>query len=169
MLMQKPIRFALRALGVTAGFSLLALISLQPSETNKLSAAETVMLDRATRDYKLPDQIPWPKAGAGGTQTVTLLGNPSKPGLYIQMLKRPPNNWSPPHKHDHDRFITVLQGTMWIGTGTDFDKDKTVPLKPGSFLTDFAEHTHYDGSKDDGLVIEIVGIVPENHVARGAQ
>lgn len=126
-------------------------------------AAEIVTLDTATRDYKMPDQIPWPKPGNSGTQTVTLVGDPRKPGFYLQRLRRPPNNWSGPHKHDHTRYITVLEGTMWIGTGDSFDKDKTVGLKPGSFCIDYAEHTHYDGSKEDGLTIQISGIVPADH------
>jgi quercetin dioxygenase-like cupin family protein len=165
MLMSTPFRFASRTLLLMGGVSVLALMSGQHSRTSgnsvpTLSAAEVVELNKAAREYKLPDQIPWPAAREGAAQTVTLVGDPRQPGLYIQMLRRPPNNWSPPHKHDHTRYITVLKGTMWIGTGDSFDKDKTVGLTPGSFLIDYANQTHYDGSKDDGLTIEILGIVP---------
>lgn len=144
-----PCSLVLRLAVVAAGFSFLT----------PLPAAEEVVLDRAARDYKLPDQIQW-RGREGSSQSATLFGDPSKPGLYVQLLKRPPNNWSAPHKHDHDRLITVLEGTMWIGTGSDYDKEKTVPLHKGAFVRDIAEQTHYDGSKDDGLTIEIVGIVP---------
>ncbi|HWE51297.1 MAG TPA: cupin domain-containing protein [Bryobacteraceae bacterium] len=144
-----PCRLALRVSVVALGFW----------SYGSLPAAEEVTLDRAARDYKLPDQIQW-RGKEDGPKTATLFGDPSKPGLYVQLLKRPPNNWSGPHKHDHDRFITVLEGTMWIGTGTDFDKEKTVALHKGGFVRDIANQIHYDGSKDDGLTIEVVGITP---------
>jgi len=164
MLKLQPARPALRRTILIAGFGALALIS---GPRSAISAAETVTLDRAAREYKLPDQIPWSKAGQSGTQSANLVGNPSQPGLYVQLLRRPPNNWSPPHKHNHTRYITVLEGTMWVGTGTDFDKNKTVPLKPGSFLIDYAGQMHYDGSKDDGLTIQIMGINPPKGDAEG--
>ena len=100
------------------------------------------------------------KGTASGSQSVNLIGDPAKPGLYVQILKRPANNWSNPHMHNHDRVITVLEGTFWIGTGSKLDKDMTVPLKKGSYIRDFANQMHYDGTKDDGAVLEIVGIVP---------
>jgi hypothetical protein len=146
--------FTVREFLLTTGLAVLAGVSV-----SNASAAE-VTLDPTTRDFKLPDQIPWSKPGQSGTQTANLVGNQSKPGFYIQMLKRPPNNWSGPHMHDHDRFIVVLEGTMWAGTGDSFDKEKTVGLPKGSFMTDFAGKTHYDGSKAEGLTIMISGIVP---------
>jgi hypothetical protein len=136
---------------------------LIPQDVMKLMAvygAEAVTLDRNSRDYKLSDQIEWKGRPGSGNQSAILFGDPSKPGLYVQLLKRGPNNWSQPHSHPNDRFITVLAGTMWIGTGNKFDPENTVPLKPGSFVRDIANQTHFDGSKADGLTIEIVGMGP---------
>jgi hypothetical protein len=136
---------------------------LIPAEVLKLMAvygAEAVTLDRNSRDYKLADQIEWKGRPGSGNQSAILFGDPSKPGLYVQLLKRGPNNWSQPHSHPNDRFITVLAGTMWIGTGNKFDPENTVPLKPGSYVRDIANQMHFDGSKADGLTIEIVGIGP---------
>lgn len=147
---------AARPLVLAAGFFLIA---LPPSQT-AASAAEAITLNRAAREYKMPDQMPWTKSPNGGTESATLVGDTSKPGLYVQLLKRPPNNWSRPHKHDHTRYITVLEGTMWVGTGDDFDTEKTIGLKPGSFLIDYGGQTHFDGSKTEGLVIQISGTNP---------
>jgi quercetin dioxygenase-like cupin family protein len=120
--------------------------------------AEAVALDPAIRDFKLPEQIPW-KEGQGGNKSALLYGDPSKPGFYVQLLKRGPNVWSKPHFHDNDRFITVLEGTFWVGTGK-FDPERTVPLKPGSFVRDIANGIHFDGSKDDGTTLYFVGMGP---------
>src|SRR5579864_5176336 len=108
-----------------------------PPEIVSLMAAygaETVTIDRNARDYKLPEDIQWRGRAGSPNQSAILYGDPSKPGLYVQLLKRGPNDWTKPHSHPNDRFITVLAGTMWIGTGSKFDPENTVALKPGSFV-----------------------------------
>jgi hypothetical protein len=84
---------------------------------------------------------------------------PSKPGLYAYIVKRGPNMWSMPHFHDNDVFVTVLEGTLWAGTGK-FDPQRTVPLKAGSFVRDVARGIHFEGTKDDGAALYFVGIGP---------
>jgi len=169
-----PGRLGLRRLALALGIFALAVLSdpsarttsrtgaIPPEILNLMAAygAETVTIDRNARDYKLPDQIEWKVRPGSGNYSATLFGDPSKAGLYVQLLKRDANNWSQPHKHPNDRFITVLAGTMWIGTGDKFDINNTVPLKPGSYVRDIANQMHFDGSKDDGLTIEIVGMGP---------
>ena len=121
------------------------------------SGAQAVAVDRGSRDYTLPDQMQWRDTANG--KTANLYGDPSKPGLYAYILKRGPNVWSKPHFHDNDRFVTVLEGTFWVGTGT-FDPQRTVPLKAGSFVRDVARGIHFDGTKDDGATLYFVGIGP---------
>jgi len=133
-----------------------------PNARNLMAAygAGAVTIDPNARDFKLLDQIEWKSRPGSASKTAILFGDPSKAGLYVQLLKRGPNDWSQPHSHPNDRFITVLEGTMWIGTGSKFDPDNTVPLKPGSYLRDIANQVHFDGTKADGLTIEIVGMGP---------
>jgi len=121
------------------------------------SGAQAVAVDRGSRDYTLPDQMQWRDTANG--KTANLYGDPSKPGLYAYILKRGPNVWSKPHFHDNDRFVTVLEGTFWVGTGT-FDPQRTVPLKAGSFVRDVARGIHFDGTKGDGATLYFVGIGP---------
>jgi hypothetical protein len=121
------------------------------------SGAQGVAIDRGSRDYTLPEQLKWRETENGLTANV--YGDPAKPGLYAYILKRRPNGWSKPHFHDHDRFVTVLEGTFWAGTGA-FDPQRTVPLKAGSFVRDVAGGIHFDGAKDDGATLYFVGIGP---------
>jgi hypothetical protein len=126
--------------------------------------APAVDVDRGSRDYRLPDQIQWRETENG--RTANLHGEPSKPGLYAYIVKRGPNMWSMPHFHDSDRFVTVLEGTLWVGTGK-FDPQGTVPLKPGSFVRDIARGIHFEGTKDDGATLYVVGIGPSlDHAAQ---
>ena len=122
-------------------------------------APATNGLDPKVLAYKLPDQIQW-KEDPLGAKTAVLQGDPSKPGLYIMLVKWTPHHMSHPHWHPHDRFITVLSGTWWVGTGPKFDPDKTVPMPAGSFVTHFGKEIHYDGAKDSEAVLEIVGDGP---------
>ena len=121
--------------------------------------AETVTLDRGSRDDKQPEDIVW-TGKPGENQSANLYGDPSKPGWYVTLLKRAPNGWSTPHSHPNDRFITVLAGTMWIGTGAKYDQNNTVGIKAGGFIHDIANQLHYDGARDDGFTIEIAGMGP---------
>jgi len=106
----------------------------------------------------LPDKIEWKKGEASDTATVQ--GDPSKPGIYIQLLKWHPNHMSRPHFHSTERYITVLSGTWWIGTGTKYDPASTYPVTAGAYIVDYANGIHYDGAKDTECVLEIVGTGP---------
>jgi quercetin dioxygenase-like cupin family protein len=109
---------------------------------------------------RTPDQIEW--KDNGGNRTANLTGDPAKPGLYVQMLTwLKGNNFSHPHFHPNDRFIIVLSGTWWVGTGNKFDPaNLTVPMKPGTFVTDLAEGVHWDGAKEEDTTILIIGEGP---------
>ena len=115
-------------------------------------------LDPTAIRMTLPDKIPWkitPNA-----DTAILAGDPSKPGIYVELTRWHAHHMSRPHFHPYDRYIYVISGTWWVGTGTKYDPDSTVPMAPGSYVTHFAKGIHYDGAKDADCVIEIVGMGP---------
>lgn len=124
-----------------------------------LTSARAIDLDSTAVGYQLPDQIKW-VGNPNVAETAVLHGDPTKTGLYIELVKWHPHNMSHPHFHPNDRYITVLSGTWWVGTGTKFDPDSTVPMPAGSYVTDFAKGIHYDGAKEGDAVIEIVGEGP---------
>jgi hypothetical protein len=116
-------------------------------------------LDPKAINIQLPKDIKW-KATAGGNEQAVLLGDPSKQGLYIVLTKWPPHKNSRPHSHPNDRYITVLSGTWYVGTGSNYDPDHMQPVPTGSYVTHFAKEMHYDGAKDAECVLEIVGMGP---------
>ena len=77
-----------------------------------LSAAGTgaAELDPAAVVFKLPDQINWKENATAGNANAVLYGDPSKPGLYIVLVKWHAGHMSHPHFHPNDRFITVISG-----------------------------------------------------------
>jgi quercetin dioxygenase-like cupin family protein len=115
-------------------------------------------LNPAAISIQLPKDIKW--AEGNGSAHANLVGDPTKPGYYIYLTKWYPHHNSRPHSHPNDRFITVLSGTWWVGTGTNYDPDHMVPVPAGSFVTHFAKQIHYDGAKDEECVLQMVGMGP---------
>jgi hypothetical protein len=122
-------------------------------------------IDTSAVVVKLPSNIQWSGSPTSPSQNAVLVGDPSKPGLYIQLTKWHPHNMSRPHFHPNDRYITVISGTWWKGTGTKYDPDSTVPIPAGSFVTDVGKGIHYDGAKDEEVVLEIVGMGPATAIS----
>jgi len=116
-------------------------------------------LNPAAISYKLPNQINWVHA-PNGSDSAVLAGDPSKPGMYIILTRWTAHHMSHPHFHPNDRFITVISGTWWVGTGTKYDPDSTVPLPAGTVVTHFGKQVHYDGAKDEDVTLVIAGEGP---------
>jgi hypothetical protein len=115
-------------------------------------------LDPSVIHMTLPDKIPW-KIGKNSDAAI-LAGDPNKPGIYVELTRWHAGNMSRPHYHPFDRYITVISGTWYVGTGTHWDPNQTVGMPPGSFVTHTAKGVHWDGAKDADCVIEIVGMGP---------
>ena len=131
-----------------------------------LSASSAAELNPAAVIYKLPEQIPWNPVDARGAQNAVVVGDPGKPGFYIVYTKwTKGNHFSRPHFHPNDRFIAVLQGTWWVGSGPKFDPANTTPMPAGSFVTHFGKQVHWDGAKDEDAVLLIMGEGPATSTA----
>jgi quercetin dioxygenase-like cupin family protein len=109
-----------------------------------------------------PEQMQWQAVPDGyGAQTATIAGDPAGPGLYIQRVRFPPHVMDRPHWHPHDRYVTVVKGTWYTGTGLTFDLARAVPLKPGSVMLHPAQAVHWDGSNsDEEVIVQVVGLGP---------
>jgi quercetin dioxygenase-like cupin family protein len=108
-----------------------------------------------------PEQADWKDVPNGhGVQTAVISGDPSKPGLYVVRVKFPPGIMSAPHFHPEDRHAVVLKGTWYTGTDDTWDPDRTVGLKPGSYMKHPAGAIHYDGAKDEEVIVQIAGYGP---------
>jgi quercetin dioxygenase-like cupin family protein len=117
--------------------------------------------DPAVLAYKLPDQIPWTRESQMGSRIYVLWGDPTKPGPYAMLVMWEPHHFSQPHTHPNARYVTVLSGTWWVGTGKTFSTETTTPLPAGTTVIHFAKQWHYDGAKDEPAVLEIVGEGPQ--------
>ena len=133
-------------------FALLASLSVA-------AAAAPVAQDPVVR--VTTDKLKWQSNPEDlGFSQALVEGDPAKPGLYIIQVKFPPGVMSKPHFHGETRYATVIKGTWYTGEGDAFDPTKTVPLKPGSFMKHPAGAHHYDGAKDEEVIVQLMGIGP---------
>jgi quercetin dioxygenase-like cupin family protein len=125
-----------------------------------LGVTRAADLDPKAITISLPKDIKWVKNAAAGSEVATLVGDPSKPGLYIVLQKWLPHHNSRPHFHPNDRYITVLSGTWWVNTGPKYDMASAKPVPAGSFVVHYGKEIHYDGAKDEECLLQIVGMGP---------
>jgi len=117
-----------------------------------------------------PAEVPWPpgsgtgslvgSSGVTGIQTVTLKGDPTKPGLYALLLRVGPNTKIQAHSHPDDRVATVVSGDWYFGYGKDFNDAALKHLPAGSFYTEPPGMDHFAMTKATGAVIQISGTGP---------
>jgi quercetin dioxygenase-like cupin family protein len=108
-----------------------------------------------------PDEVQWKELpGYGGLQYAVIEGDPSKPGIYVVRVKFPPGLMTRPHYHPEDRHAIVIKGTWYTGTGDTFDPDSAVGLKPGTYMKHPAKALHFDGAKDEEVILQIIGYGP---------
>lgn len=126
----------------------------------QLTAVQAAEGDDPAIKIKLPKDIQFPANPTRGNDQIVLAGDPSKPGLYIIMMRWNPHNMSRPHFHEHDRYIYVVSGTWWLGSGPKYDPDSTKPVPAGTWVNHVGKELHYDGAKDEPCVLYIVGEGP---------
>ena len=110
------------------------------------------------------DKIQWKKAPDGGPlEFATMVGDRSKPGLYIQLVRWPPHAIHKAHAHPDDRYAFVLSGTFYHGYGDKFDESKLEKRPTGSYFTEPARLRHFGITKDEGAVLCFVGTGPSTN------
>ena len=112
----------------------------------------------------MPDDIVFAGENPLGPEISVLAGDPEQEGFYLLRARFRPGVFSTPHYHSSDRHVTVIKGTWYTGTDASFDRDKTVGLGPGSYMMHPAGAVHYDGAKDEEVIVEIKGIGPATTV-----
>ena len=110
----------------------------------------------------VPEAIHWIDVPDGhGVQLAILAGNPDQPGPYVIRVRFPPHVMDRPHWHPKDRYVTVLQGTWYAGTGSTFDVARATPMPPGSFMLHPGGAAHWDGSAtSEAVIVQIMGEGP---------
>ena len=90
-----------------------------------------------------------------------VFGSANSTGFYITRNVFRNNNTSRPHYHTMDRWVTVIKGVWYGGTGKVFRAKEMKPMPAGSVMFHPAYFIHYDGNQDGGeTVVQIMGYGP---------
>ena len=110
----------------------------------------------------MPDEIKWgegpPSLPPGGKMAV-MLGDPSKPDMYILRAKLPAGYKIPAHWHPTTENITVLSGVFMMGEGDKLDAATAKAYPAGSIMSMPAKQHHFAMTKKE-TVIEVSGMGP---------
>ncbi|MGZ5086009.1 MAG: cupin domain-containing protein [Usitatibacter sp.] len=132
--------------------------------TTYTAVANAAGLDPGAITITRLEDIKWVDNAAGTAAQSVIYGDPAKPGPYAYFVKWKAGNMSRPHFHPNDRWIAVLSGTWWVGTGDRFDPEGTVPVQAGTFVLHTAKGIHYDGAKQGDVILMIHGEGPATSV-----
>ena len=103
------------------------------------------------------DQLQWlqdTRPTNPGSWYTVLSGNlATGPWVIINKVAAGSFDW--PHYHAGDRYIYVIKGTWWVGTGAD-----SAALPPGSYVKQSANQVHWDGAKDEDVLLLVSGDGP---------
>jgi quercetin dioxygenase-like cupin family protein len=126
-----------------------------------IALASSAFAQEAMKVFK-PDTLTWkdnpmfPK----GAQTVLLVGDPTKAGVFILRTKFPRNYQVPPHTHPFSEVVTVITGSLGNGMGEKFDAQTGEMLKAGSIFALPAKHAHYVWTTDEETIVQVQATGP---------
>ena len=122
----------------------------------------------------LSHSLTHPRTSCKSCATPISNGGPGlTPGLQTAVLAETPRSrahmWCGGVRAGHDEstafpsgdaIILVLKGTWWVGAGPKWDRDATTPVSAGSLVVHHPNKIHYDGAKDEEVVLQIVSVGP---------
>src|SRR6476660_5289839 len=79
------------------------------------TVAKWLLYEPARIEWRAAENLP------PGAQVAVLEGDPAKEGFFTMRLKMPDGYRVPPHWHSMQERVTVLSGTLNLGTGATFD------------------------------------------------
>lgn len=95
-----------------------------------------------------------------------IYSNPGQPGPFVMRIRELPGSIVPPHTHDFDENITVVEGTWYFAIGAEYDPAKLRKLPTGSYVF-IPKGTPMFGYAPDGATVQVHGDGPFNQAWLG--
>jgi quercetin dioxygenase-like cupin family protein len=129
-----------------------------------LAGLPAARADHPDKDHEIltPADVKWQDGPASlpkGAQMAVLEGDPAKDGPFVLRVKLPDGFRIAPHTHPKDERVTVLSGTLYLGTGEKFDEKRAVAMPAGSYGRTGAGMKHFGWVKGE-TVLQLHGTGP---------
>ena len=99
--------------------------------------------------------VKWGDAPPGlpkGAKMAVLNGDPGKPGSFVVVAKLPSGYKVAPHWHSTDENVTILSGTLMMGTGDKADEKAAHAMKAGGYSFVPAKSHHWVIAKGETTI-----------------
>jgi hypothetical protein len=109
-----------------------------------------------------PADLNWqdgPASLGAGAKMAVLEGDPTKEGPFVLRIKLPDGFRVMPHTHPKDERVTVISGTLYLGTGEKFDEKMGKALPAGSYGRTASGMKHFGWVKGE-TVLQLHGEGP---------
>lgn len=118
--------------------------------------------DEREQEVVTPDDLKWVDGPASldkGAKMAVLEGDPTQPGPFVLRVKLPNGFKVMPHTHPKDERVTVLSGTLHLGTGAVYDASRAKAMPAGSYGRTCAGLPHF-GWVTGETVLQLHGTGP---------
>jgi quercetin dioxygenase-like cupin family protein len=120
-------------------------------------AATATLTTAAEQEHALltPGQVEWSPGPASipeGAEAAVLYGDPAADEMFVLRLKLPAGYHIPPHTHPKPEIVTVISGTVHLGTGEQADRESAQALEAGSFFAFEPGMAHYVFTDDETVL-----------------
>lgn len=108
------------------------------------------------------EDLAWREAPASllkGARIALVEGDPAKEGPFVARFRFPDGYRVLPHWHPKRERVTVLSGTLYVGMGEKFERDKGMAMPAGTFGSWPEKMAHFGWASGE-TVIQIHGIGP---------
>jgi len=147
-------RASLVVVVVLLGFAGRSVLGKSPAAAHKNGAGGWVLF--------VPGEIEW-KAGpdslAPGAKVAILEGDPAAEGFFTMRVMLPDGYRVAPHWHPKTERLTIISGTLNLGTGDRFDAAATRALPAGTYSSMPPKMTHFAWTTGE-TVLQLSSIGP---------
>jgi quercetin dioxygenase-like cupin family protein len=143
--------------------SVLAMLSVSGSPPAE-EAARVAVADKGPAHHLVysPEKIEWregPPSFEPGARMAVLEGDPNAAGVFTMRFRVPDGFRIAPHWHPNVERVTVLSGTLRLGSGDKMSPEATMALGPGSYTSMPPGMRHFAIAEGD-TVIQLTSIGP---------
>lgn len=93
-----------------------------------------------------------PPSLPSGAQLAVLYGDPDKEGTFTIRMSAPAGYVVPPHWHSRDEHLTVISGTLYLGSGEKADLASAKALEAGGYHFLPAKARHFAMTRTPTIV-----------------